>query len=129
MTRQDQSTYERIRNRIKGFLEEKPPPVTGNPKRYRFLRQENYAPEYKKVTFNVTVTLATYHRIAETMQRLQCGLSQAVEAMLENVEAHKVTPLERNWKGKYQTKKKRLWQSFDLHGRSKIRINQWNRKK
>lgn len=129
MTRQDQLTYERIRNRIKGFLEETPNPVIENPKKYRFLRQENYPPEHKKVDVSIKVSIQTYHRIAETMRRLQCGLSQAVEAMLENVEAHKVTPLERNWKGKYQTKKKRLFQSYDLQSKSKIKYKQWNQKK
>lgn len=113
MTRQDQQTLSRIRQTIAGYLETKPPEPLET-EGYKFPQWE-LPPEHKKVPISIRVPLATYHRIAEVMCRNRCGLSDAVNAMLENVEAYKVAPLDFKWKNKYSTKGKKLWQSFDLY--------------
>jgi hypothetical protein len=87
---------------------------------YKFLQAET-PPEHRRVTVSFSISLATYHRIAEVMQRHKCGLSDALEAMLQNVEAIKVAPIDRKWKNKYSVKKKPLFETFDLYRKLNIR--------
>lgn len=88
---------------------------------FKFRSEMNLAPDHKKVNVSVKLTLATYHRIAEVMRKHKCGLSDAVELMLKDVEAQKVSPIDLHWKNHYASKKKPLWQSFDLYKRIGIR--------
>jgi antitoxin component of RelBE/YafQ-DinJ toxin-antitoxin module len=110
-----------MRNRIRESLEKDRNAPIANPKKYRFVKQDEMPPEYRKVHLAVSLTLPTYHRIAEVMAKHQCGMSDAVEAMLQDVEAQRVMPLDPNWKDKYSTKKKTLWQSFDLYRTAGLR--------
>ena len=117
----DELTLERMRNRIREYLEEKPLEPIPEPKKFKFTAMGNLAPDHRRVTVNLRLTLATYHRIAEVMRTHKCGISDAVEAMLMDVEAQKVSPIDLNWKDRYSGKKKSLWQSFDLYKRIGIR--------
>jgi len=121
VTNQDRTTIERMRNRIRESLEINPNAPIANPKKYRFVKQDEMPPEYRRVSVTLRLTLPTYHRIAEVMTKNQCGMSDAVEAMLQDVEAQRVMPLDPKWKDKYATKKKTLWQSFDLYRTAGLR--------
>jgi macrodomain Ter protein organizer (MatP/YcbG family) len=106
-----------MRNRIRESLEKDRNAPIANPKKYRFVKQDEMPPEYRKVHLAVSLTLPTYHRIAEVMAKHQCGMSDAVEAMLQDVEAQRVMPLDPNWKDKYSTKKKRYGSLLTFTGR------------
>jgi aromatic ring hydroxylase len=71
-------------------------------------------PEERKLPVYARLTLPTYHRIASTMERLGCGLSEALEAMLQNVEAQKVAPIDKKWRDRYRVRRGGLYQSFDF---------------
>jgi antitoxin component of RelBE/YafQ-DinJ toxin-antitoxin module len=115
VTLQDHTTLERIRNRIRGSLARDPNERIPDKKKYRFLKQVEMPAEYRKISVAMRLTLPTYHRIAQVMEKYQIGMSDAIEAMLRDVEAEKVMPLDPKWKDHYSQNKKQLWQSFDLH--------------
>jgi hypothetical protein len=102
----------RLRERIASHLQDREEETIDNPDTYRFITSRNLPPDWRKFPKHVSLTLQTYHRVAEVMERLNCGFSEAIEAMLCDVEACKVQPVHKQWKKKYR--KHSLWQSLDL---------------
>lgn len=109
----------KLRERIAKHLEEPETEPIPNPEHYRFLTSKNIPGDWQRFGRTVRFTTQTYDRVAEVMERLDCNFSDAVEAMICDVEACKVQPIDKNWRKKYR--KSTLWQSLDLQKVLRIR--------
>lgn len=101
-----------MRKAMTESLAEKPPEKVDKKTRWSTALKP---PEDRTLPVNCRLTLPTYHRLILTMERLGCGLSQALEAMLQDVEAQKVAPIDQSWRKRYRVRKGSFYQSFDLY--------------
>ena len=111
-THQDPMTPDDMRKAMTESLAEKPPEKVDKKTRWSTALKP---PEDRTLPVNCRLTLPTYHRLILTMERLGCGLSQALEAMLQDVEAQKVAPIDQSWRKRYRVRKGSFYQSFDLY--------------